>query len=162
MASTLATLLEESIQLELNLAKLYTQFNDQFDEDEDFWWQLSMEERSHAALLQQEKKQPQPLAFFPENLLSKDLLALQANNAFIREHAERFSAAPCSREEAFNLALKIEMSAGEAHFQEFMESETGSLTADIFQQLASEDQNHAKRIREYMTANGISITGLDG
>jgi ferritin len=155
MAPTVATLLDESIQLELNLAKLYTLFNDQFTDDEEFWWQLSMEERSHAALLQQEKKQPQPLQFFPENLLSKDLEALKANNAFISEQTERLSASPCSREEALSLALKIEMSAGEAHFQEFMESETGSLTADIFKQLASEDQNHARRIRDYMKDNGM-------
>jgi len=53
---TIAALLDESIQLELNLAKLYTLFNDHFEEDEEFWWQLSMEERSHAALLQQERK----------------------------------------------------------------------------------------------------------
>ncbi|MCE1273874.1 MAG: rubrerythrin family protein [Chlorobiaceae bacterium] len=161
MAPTLATLLDESIQLELNLAKLYTLFNDQFSEDEEFWWQLSMEERSHAALLQQEKKQPQPLQFFPENLLAKDLDALKANNAFILEQSKRFADAPCSREEALNLALKIEMSAGEAHFQEFMESETGSLTADIFKQLASEDQNHARRIREYMKENGVEARHLD-
>jgi ferritin len=155
MAPTVATLLDESIQLELNLARLYTLFNDHFPEDEEFWWQLSIEERSHAALLQQEKKQPQPLVFFPENLLAKDLEALQANNAVIVEQVEKFAKSPCSRDEALNLALKIEMSAGEAHFQEFMESETGSLTADLFKQLASEDQNHARRIRDYMKQNGI-------
>ena len=155
MAPTLATLLDESIQLELNLAKLYTLFNDHFAEDEEFWWQLAMEERSHAALLQQEKKQPQPLAFFPENLLSRDLEALKANNALIVGAFDTFGASPCSREKAFELALQIEMSAGESHFQEFMDSENDSLTAEIFRQLASEDQNHARRIREYMEENGI-------
>ena len=158
MAPTVTTLLEASIQLELNLARLYTLFNDHFRDDEEFWWQLAMEERSHAALLQQEKKQPQPLQFFPENLLAKDIEALMANNTFIMEQIGRLAATPCTRDEAFNLALKIEMSAGEAHFQEFMESETGSLTADIFKQLASEDQNHAHRIRDYMKENGIATT----
>ncbi len=51
--------LDESIQLELNLAKLYTIFNDCLADDEDFWWDLAMEEQGHATLLQQEKKQPQ-------------------------------------------------------------------------------------------------------
>jgi ferritin len=157
MSPTVASLLDESIQLELNLAKLYTLFNDRFEEDEEFWWQLSMEERSHAVLLQQEKKQPQPLAFFPENLLAKDLEALKANNAVILAEIGRFTSNPGSREDALNLALKIEMSAGEAHFQEFMESETGSLTADLFKQLASDDQNHAQRIRDYMTEQGIEV-----
>lgn len=159
-APTIATLLDESIQLELNLARLYTLFNDHFTEDEDFWWQLSMEERSHAALLQQEKKQPQPLQFFPENLLSKDLDALKASNRNILEEIARFAKSPFSREASLNLALRIEMSAGEAHFQEFMESETGSLTADLFKQLASEDQNHAHRIREYMKEQGIHAEKL--
>jgi ferritin len=158
MSPTVASLLDESIQLELNLAKLYTVFNDCFEEDEEFWWQLSMEERSHAILLQQEKKQPQPLAFFPENLLSKDIEALKVNNGVILDEIKRFASNPGSREDALNLALKIEMSAGESHFQEFMESETGSLTADLFKQLASEDQNHAQRIRDYMKEHGITVT----
>lgn len=149
-------LLDESIQLELNLAKLYDLFNDHFLEDEEFWWQLSMEERSHAALLQQEKKQPQPLAFFPENLLAKDLEALREHNAFIVGHAKRFAEQPCSREAALNLALKIELSAGEAHFQEFMDSDGDSLASEIFKQLADEDQNHATRILDYMRENGFN------
>ncbi|MGB8247929.1 MAG: rubrerythrin family protein, partial [Chlorobium sp.] len=81
MTNMISEHLDESIKLELNLAKLYTVLNDLFPEDEDFWWQLAMEERGHAALLQQEKKQPQPLEFFPENLLAGDLEALiQANS----------------------------------------------------------------------------------
>jgi len=64
MTVSLYQLLEASIQLELNLAKLYTLFNDLFEEDEEFWWQLAMEERGHAALLQQEKKDPSVV--FPE------------------------------------------------------------------------------------------------
>ncbi|NTW51197.1 MAG: rubrerythrin family protein [Chlorobiaceae bacterium] len=160
MSQTLAALLDESIQLELNLARLYTIFNDHFSDDEDFWWQLTMEERSHAALLQQEKKQPHPLQFFPENLLAKDLEALRANNARIVKEIERFASLPSTREEALNLALKIEMSAGEAHFQEFMESESDSLTAELFKTLASEDQNHARRIREYMQEQGVKTVDL--
>ncbi len=56
MPETYQKHLDESIQLELNLATLYTIFNDCFAEDEDFWWDLAMEERGHASLLQQEKK----------------------------------------------------------------------------------------------------------
>ena len=160
MSHTIASLLDESIQLELNLARLYTLFNDSFAEDEDFWWELAMEERSHAALLQQEKKLPQPLQFFPENLLSRDLDALRANNATILDQITRFTSAPFTRQEALNNALQFEMSAGESHFQEFMDSETGSLTADLFKQLASEDQNHAERIREYMKKCGVAEVAL--
>ncbi len=160
MPTPISALLDESIRLELNLAKLYTLFNDHFEADEEFWWQLSMEERNHAALLQQEKKLPQPLAFFPENLLAKDIDALKASNESIIGEISRFEQAPYSRAEALNTALRYEMSAGEAHFQEFMESETGSLTADLFKQLASNDQDHARRLREYMKQNGIGISRM--
>jgi len=69
MTVSLYQLLEASIQLELNLAKLYTLFNDLFEEDEEFWWQLAMEERGHAALLQQEKKIRR--SFFPKTFSLK-------------------------------------------------------------------------------------------
>jgi hypothetical protein len=155
MKNSFPELLDESIKLELNLAKLYTVFNDLFPDDEEFWWQLALEERSHSALLQQEKKQPHPSAFFPENLLADDLKSLAENNAGIEAMIVRFSANPPSRERALNEALRLELSAGEAHFQKFMESESDSLSADIFRQLASEDKDHAERIREYMQNNHI-------
>lgn len=155
MSQQIASLLDESIQLEKNLSKLYTLFNDQFPDDEDFWWQLALEENSHAALLLQEKKQPRPLQFFPENLLSNDLKTLRDTNAWIMGLLARLASTPCSREEALNYALQLELSAGEAHFQDFMESDTGSLSDDIFRQLAAEDRNHAARIRTYMSENNI-------
>ncbi|NTU57654.1 MAG: ferritin-like domain-containing protein [Chlorobiaceae bacterium] len=155
MSQTFTHLLDESIKLEQNVARLYTLFNDHFPEDEDFWWQLAMEERSHAALLQQEKKQPWPLQSFPANLLAKDIDALRANNARVVEYTQRFTSSPCSREEAFNIALQVEMSAGESHFQDFMDSDSSSLTGDLFKRLASDDQNHAHRILEYMTEQGL-------
>lgn len=71
MTKSLHDHLEESIKLEVNLAKLYTVFNDLFPEDEEFWFQLAMEERGHAALLQQEKKQPHPIDFFRKICLQK-------------------------------------------------------------------------------------------
>jgi rubrerythrin len=155
MPVTLLKHLEESIKLELSLAQLYTLLHDRLTEDEDFWWDLAMEERGHAALLQQEKKQPQPLEFFPENLLSKDLQSLVDTNKKIAELIAAFTATPPSRTAAFNAALEIEEAAGESHFQQFLESPTHSYTSNIFKQLNQEDRDHAERIRSYMKANGI-------
>jgi ferritin len=155
MQKTFSEHLDESIKLELNLARLYTVFHDLFPDDEDLWWQLAIEERSHAALLQQEKKQPQPLEFFPENLLADDLKVLVDANARITGLINRFTETAPSRQDALNHALQLELSAGEAHFQEFMDSETSSISADIFKQLANEDKDHALRIKEYMKSNGV-------
>jgi ferritin len=155
MSATLQQHLDESIKLELNLASLYTIFNDSFPEDEDFWWQLAMEERGHASLLQQEKKQPQPMQFFPENLLARDLQSLLDTNSRISGLIAEFSRCCPSRTVAFSTALELELSAGEAHFQEFLDSPAKSYSSDIFKQLNQEDRDHAERIRSYMQQNGI-------
>ena len=156
MAASMIEHLEESIKLELNLARLYTLFNDLFPDDEDFWWQLAMEERGHASLLQQEKKQPQPTEFFPDNLLAADLQMLFEANARILGLLETFAKASPSREDAFRTALDLELSAGEAHFQDFLDTPDPSPAASIFRQLNQEDRDHAERIRSYMRENGIA------
>ena len=148
--------LDESIQLELNLAKLYTIFNDCLADDEDFWWDLAMEEQGHATLLQQEKKQPQQKEFFPENLLAKDLQSLIDTNTRIAELISAWSTTPPSRAEAFKTAYDLEMAAGESHFQQFLDSPTNSYSANIFKQLNQEDRDHAARILQYMKENKIN------
>jgi ferritin len=150
MPATIQKHLDESIKLELNLAKLYTVFHDCFSEDEDFWWELAMEEQGHASLLQQEKKQPQPLQFFPENLLSTDLQSLIDNNTKIAQLINQYSTTPPSITDALKIALDLELAAGESHFQQFLDSPTNSLSANIFKQLNQEDCDHAERIRNYM------------
>ncbi len=147
--------LDESIQLELNLAKLYTIFNDCFSDDEDFWWDLAMEEQGHATLLQQEKKQPQQKEFFPENLLAKDLQSLIDTNTKISALIDTCSSMPPSRAEAFKTAYDLEMAAGESHFQQFLDSPTNSFSANIFKQLNQDDRDHAARILQYMQENQI-------
>ncbi len=150
MTATLQKHLDESIKLELSLAKLYTIFHDAFFEDEDFWWELTMEEQGHASLLLQEKKQPQPLEFFPDNLLSTDLQSLIDTNRKISELITQYSDTPPSKNEALQIALDLELAAGESHFQQFLDSPTNSLSSNIFKQLNQEDCDHAERIRNYM------------
>ena len=159
MPETLHKHLDESIKLELNLATLYTLFHDSFAEDEDFWWDLAMEERGHASLLQQEKKQPQQKEFFPENLLAKDLQSLVDSNTRISKLISSYKEQPPSREMALQTAHDLELAAGESHFQQFLDSPTSSPAANIFKQLNQEDGDHAARILEYMKQNNIAAEG---
>ncbi len=156
MPETLKKHLDESIKLELNLATLYTLFHDRFAEDEDFWWDLAMEERGHASLLQQEKEQPQPQEFFPDNLLAKDLQALVDTNIRITALIAEYTAKTPSRVDALQSAYTIEMAAGESHFQQFLDSPSNSFAANMFKQLNQEDRDHAERIREYIKENKLS------
>ncbi|TLU81648.1 MAG: rubrerythrin family protein [Chlorobium sp.] len=158
MTATLQKHLDESIKLELNLARLYTMFNDCFADDEDFWWDMAMEEQGHATLLQQEKLHPQQKEFFPENLLASDLQSLIDTNTKIAELIAAFKATPLSRAEAFQTAYALEMAAGESHFQQFLDSPSNSFSSNIFKQLNQEDRDHAARILEYMQVNHIKKT----
>ena len=55
MDKELSRILDESIQLELNVADLYLSFCHAFAEDKDFWSHLAEEEGNHAALLRSGK-----------------------------------------------------------------------------------------------------------
>ncbi|ASQ90998.1 rubrerythrin family protein [Prosthecochloris sp. GSB1] len=149
--------LDESISLELNIARLYTLFHDLFPDDEDFWWQLAIEERNHAALLRNEKKASHSAAgAVPENLLAKDLESLKIANAGVAALVERYRTTSPGREEAFRTAYTLENSIGEVHFQEFMDRKSCSLSDELFRQLNQEDKDHAERIRHYMQEHGIT------
>jgi hypothetical protein len=57
---------------------------------------------------------------------------------------------------AFNIALRLEQSAGEIHFQDYMTSEADSEMDRIFKRLNQDDKDHAKRIQSYMTQHNIA------
>ncbi len=158
MDESLSELLDLSIAHEINISRLYTLFHELFEEDEDFWWQLSIEERSHAALLRNEKKLNRPSSgALPENLLSSDLEALTSSNTRIESLIEEYTANPPTRGEALQAAHDLEQSVGEIHYQEFMTRKSCSLSDELFKQLNMEDKDHADRIQSYMQANGFSL-----
>lgn len=156
-----SSLLDESIQLELNTAELYKIFHKTFSEDVEFWWRLYLEEENHAALIRSGKENFLPLGKFPLDLVSKSLEELKQANAALLTFIKTCRETPPSREEAFNIAIEVEESAGEIHFQEFMERKAKSNIDDIFQRLNKEDKDHAIRIRSYMEDQGIKIRKKD-
>lgn len=156
MDNRLTEILELSIAHEINISRLYSLFHDLYEEDEDFWWQLSVEERNHAALLHNEKSAYKHAETVPENLLADDLDALKASNAKIESLINEYTAHPSSREEALRTAYELETSVGEIHYQEFMSRKSCSLSDELFKQLNLEDKDHADRIKSYMLAHGMS------
>ena len=139
--------LDASIELELNVGDLYALYSRTFPEDTDFWWNLSLEEKNHAALLRSGREYFLPLQRFPAHILHHDLDELRQTNQHIRRLIEEHTAAPPSRETAFHTAVQLEESAGEAHFQQFMATEQPHGTAKLFQTLNQDDRDHAERIR---------------
>jgi ferritin len=157
MNNDVTSLIEESINLELNVSKLYTHFFKLFPDDAAFWWKLVVEEKNHAALIRSGKEYFEPLRKFPHDLLAPLLQILKDANSRLDSLIEKYEETPPSREEAFNIALKIEESAGELHFQKFMDKEANSATDNIFKELNKGDKDHAMRICRYMEEHGILV-----
>jgi len=139
--------IDDAIELELNMSKLYGLFSDYFDEDRAFWYRIAIEEKNHAALLKTGKDF---IRFdkFPSGLLPEYPEVLKKSIQKIRDAMDTFIKNP-DRELAFNLALEIEESAGEIHFQQFMEKDAKDSISDIFQKLNQADKDHAQRINTY-------------
>ena len=145
-------LLEESVQLELNLGKLYRFFSNFFSEDNDFWWRLGLEENNHAALLKS------GIIFlesgvFPDNWSFANMDAIFQSNKYINELLEIYENKGLKRREAFQIALELEQSAAESHYQEGMispEIQDSSGLIDMFRNLNRADKDHSQRIQEYM------------
>jgi len=155
MSEEVSELIEESIQLELNVGELYLLFCHAFPDDTDFWWGLCVEEKNHAALIRSIKEGFMPVGILPDELLSSSVGKVREANTGLVTLIARFKTASPSREEAFSIAHALEESAGEIHFQTFMEKETGSPIDQVFQRLNRADKDHATRIRSYMEKHGI-------
>ena len=157
MNNDITALAEESINLELNVSKIYYLFYNYFADDANLWWQLALEENDHADLIRHGIEKFEPIGEFPHEILSDSLQDLKSTNKKLRSLLKQFKDIPPSRELAFNTALEIEASAGELHFQHFMDKETNSKIDELFQFLNRGDKDHAKRIRSYMKNNNISV-----
>jgi hypothetical protein len=59
--------------------------------------------------------------------------------------------------EAFSIALEVENTAAELHYQEFMHKDEDSLIIKIFHRLNQQDKDHYLRIQAYMQEKGIEL-----
>ena len=157
MDKDITALADESINLEMNVSKIYYLFHSYFADDANLWKKLALEEEDHATLIKGGIEEFEPKGEFPHEILSDSLQDLKETNKKLRSLLKQFKSILPSRELAFNTALEIESSAGELHFQHFMDKETNSKIDELFQFLNRQDKDHAKRIRSYMKDNDISV-----
>lgn len=79
--------------------------------------------------------------------------AIFQSNKYVNELLEIYERKVPTRREAFQIALELEQSAAEAHYQEAMASggiQDSSGLIGIFRDMNGADKDHSKRIREYM------------
>ena len=162
MDKKLSRILDETIQLELNVADLYLSFGHAFSEDKNFWSLLAAEEKNHAALLRTGKLESVDKGDFPAKALTTNVDALIKVNKEIKALVKAHKRKPPSRASAFEIAIKVEESTGEIDFSCFMERQGDSLALKLFNRVNSEDRDHARRLRNYMREKGIGIPGTVG
>ncbi len=156
MNKKLSQLIDESIKLELNVAEIYMFFYNTFPEDSDFWREMALEEEGHANLIKSGRDTF--LDQFPSKLLAPSVQTLCNTNKKLISLLKEYKEKPPSRGTAFNIALNIEQSTGELHFQLAMEKSFTSSIMKIFQELNNDYKDHANRIRTYMSDKGIENT----
>ena len=144
-------LIDESIALELHVAKLYEIFFKANAEDADFWWELHLEEKSHANLLRSVKESLLKQCDCFIHLVASSLEMLKTSNTVLLELIEKYTQTPPSRKEAFEVAIQVEMSAGEIHYDHFVNKKPANQLEIVFQQLNKDDKDHTKRIRDYFS-----------
>ncbi len=158
MDKRLLQMVDESIQLELNVSDLYKLFSSMFPEHRDFWWRLVIEEKNHAALLKSVKECFAPMGMVPMGFLFPDLELLKDTNNKIEMLVIKYKRDPPSLKEAFNTAYLLEQSAGEIHYQTFMERKEDNKVEKIFRELNGNDRDHALRIHSQMSSYRIEHT----
>jgi rubrerythrin len=146
-------LLEETIFLELNMARLYSLYHSIFDEDKDFWWRLTQEENNHAALLKSARDFLE-LHILPEEFLTESMEEIKELNNLIAGKLRLFSQTPPSFKEACELGIYVEKLSYEAHFQGIMSHASDEKIIKIFQRLNGSDKNHAERIQTLLLSRG--------
>lgn len=155
MSEDYASLIDEFIGIELNVADLYSLFFRLFPQDADFWWRLLLEEKNHASLIKSIRNTSELVGELPNSLFTSSLTNLKDINSKVTSIIRKYEVEAPSRDEAFNIALEFEQSAGELHYQEFMvENDTQELSK-ILKNLNADDKDHAKRIASYMNKHGI-------
>ncbi|MFC1551601.1 rubrerythrin family protein [Candidatus Latescibacterota bacterium] len=155
MIKHLKQTIDESINLELNISELYLIFNHAFQEDAYFWWELSEEELNHAELIRKAGR----IDILPDGILSELLHSILQDliddNIEVISFINKYKLKAPSREEAFSVALEIEKSASEKHFQKFMANYSDNVLFQLFQKLNKDDKDHYDRIHSYMIEHGI-------
>ena len=161
MKYALEQFIDEAIQLELNAAEIYSIFSEAIPEDANFWATLAWEEKNHAAVLKTGKDVLMPMEQFPGEILPNVIQTLVDTNNWLNSLKEKFAETKPDRETAFAIAIKIESSAGEQHFQRVMDSPSDSNIIKILQDLCEDDIHHLSRIREYMK-DGSELREISG
>ncbi len=148
MEIAIKKLIQEAIDIENNMAKIYEYFYNEYDEDKDFWWQLHIEEQNHASLIKS-SFQFLEMGVFDFQLVKFNLEELKEFNYKISEHLKLLKEKKHTKKEAYTIAYQLENTAYEHHYQLLMKKESHSKILQVFQKLNNDDLDHGRRIKNF-------------
>ena len=147
---TLIKLITESARLEANAARLYLLLSMLYTEDRDFWHTLHKEELKHEAVFRSFLDQSLPMGLFPEQMVHTRLETLQLTNGKIESDLGHFLMNHRTKREAYEYALQVEKSAGEAVYQQAMEMDSDSEALNLVQRINADCKDHLARIENML------------
>jgi len=136
---------DELIKLEENVAQLYILFSEKLNKYKDFWYKLSIEEYNHASLLETAK------LFHNSHKLPKEFIKIEIldevikTNSMFKYYKTTFLNNP-TISNAKKIAIEIEYSAGEIHYENTISNDIDDYIINIFKKLNEDDYHHLKRI----------------
>ncbi|MFC1479940.1 hypothetical protein ACFL5Y_00635 [Candidatus Omnitrophota bacterium] len=142
-------LIREALRAEKGMQDLYDLYKKHFSEDADFWKNLAEEEKTHWSLINMGKDVLTP-DVMEEIFLFDNLEHLKEVNDLVESYVNNFEKNLPKKEDAYNIAIRLEKVAYEIFYQEKMKASPGSSQMEIFQKLNNGCKDHADRIREVM------------
>jgi len=149
MGNDIDKLVDEAIKLELNVAELYTLYQEYFVEDKEFWKRMADEEKTHASLIKM-ASEILSISSLLQSFIHENLDELRRANKKIEEAIEGFMENAPPKEEAYKFAVELEESVNELYYQEGVTGTPDSNEMRILQQLNSESKDHAERIKKLL------------
>ncbi len=139
-----------SSSIENKLANLYKKFALLFPMDAQFWETIAEEEEHHADVINLEEKSFLSGSEYVREFYDAHIEDLRKAIAHIDSISDKYTKQEnTTREAAFQDAISLENGAGEIHYQIAMTKKNPSWMLKRYIELNSEDENHAKRMKEY-------------
>jgi len=145
-------MLQEALRAERNMQNLYALFKEHFKDDADFWEEIKNEEKQHESIVNLAKDVLTP-DLMSEMFLFDNFEKLRETNNMVEDYIQNFENNTPSKEEAYNLAIRLEKGEYELFYQEAMSKKVALDQMEIFQKLNNGCVDHAKKIEELLRSN---------
>ena len=142
-------LIVQLINLETKIGRLYNLFAESMPADTTFWKKLAHEEERHASLLKTHEDYFIDVPEFSNTLFASSIETIRKLNTHIDSLIANLDVVSINRKKALTIALQLETSAGEWHFEQTKKNAKG-IPGEVFRNLATADDDHARRISLFL------------